>query len=262
MSETTLLDLFIASYYYLLPLKQIGDLAMDEKERASKILAVLIKEFGAPELSSSVRDPFKALIRTILSQATNDRNRDRAYANLTKKYKIDPKELAEADIEEIQEAIRVGGLFRNKALKIKELSQTILECFHGSLDFVYSEALEKSRELLMSIPGVGPKTADVVLLFTANKPTVPVDTHINRVSRRLALAPMKSNYEGVRNALESLYTPNSYLTIHLLLISLGRKYCKARNPLHTPCPVNLLCPTAQREAVQPDLHQMHSARWQ
>jgi endonuclease-3 len=233
---------------------------MNEKERAAKILDVLIKEFGVPELSSSVREPFKTLIRTVLSQATNDRNRDRAYANLAKKYKIGPKELAEADIEEIQEAIRVGGLFRNKALKIKELSQTILERFHGSLDFVHSEPLEKSRELLMSIPGVGPKTADVVLLFTANKPTIPVDTHVNRVSRRLALAPIKSNYEDIRKALESLYTPRNYLTIHLLLISLGRKYCRARNPLHTPCPVNSLCPTAQKETLQPNLHRMHGSR--
>ena len=153
----------------------------------------------------------------------------------------------------------MGGLFRNKALKIKELSQTILERFHGSLDFVYSEPLEKNRELLMGIPGVGPKTADVVLLFAANKPTLPVDTHVNRVSRRLALAPVKSNYEGVRNSLESLYAPSSYLTIHLLLISLGRRYCRARNPLHPHCPANSLCPTAQMEAVQPDLHRMHGS---
>lgn len=121
---------------------------MDEKERAEKILNVLIKEFGVPEVPSSVREPFQTLIRTVLSQATNDRNRDRAYANLAKKYKINPEELAEADVEEIQEAIRVGGLFRNKALKIRELSQTILERFRGSLNFVYSEPLEKSRDLL------------------------------------------------------------------------------------------------------------------
>jgi len=230
---------------------------MREKERAQRMLQILGREFEVPELSDSRREPFQALIRTVLSQATNDRNRDRAYANLAKRFKIDPKALAFADRKEVEEAIRVGGLFRNKAWKIKELSKTVLKQFHGSLDFVFSEPLEKSRELLMSLPGVGPKTADVVLLFTAQKPTVPVDTHVNRVSKRLGLAPLKGSYEDVHRSLQALYKPSDYLPIHLLLINLGRKYCRARNPLHKPCPVNALCPTARKEAAQPDLHKLH-----
>jgi len=233
---------------------------MREKERAQKILLSLGKEFAIPEWVTSRREPFQTLIRTVLSQATNDRNRDRAFRNLAEKYKIDPQELADADLKEIQEAIRVGGLYRNKAKKIKELSRTVLKQFHGSLDFISYEPLEKSRELLMSVPGVGPKTADVVLLFSAGKPTVPVDTHVNRVSKRLDLAPLKSGYEDVRRSLEALYQPRDYLAIHLLLISLGRKYCRARNPLHEPCPVNALCPTARKEAAQPELHKLHGSR--
>ncbi len=233
---------------------------MNQKERAEQILNLLFNDFGIPQLPSSAREPFQTLIRTVLSQATNDKNRDRAYANLARKYRIDPEELAEADVEEIQEAIRVGGLFRSKAWKIKELSQTILKRFRGSLDFLHSLPLETSRDLLMSLPGVGPKTAAVVLLFTAKKPTLPVDTHVYRVSRRLALAPLRSSYEGVRSALESIYAPDCYLTLHLLLISLGRRYCRARNPLHESCPLNSVCPTAQKEALQPELHQMHGSR--
>jgi len=233
---------------------------LNEKQRAEKILQVLSREFGLPEWAGSKRDPFQTLIRTVLSQATNDRNRDRAYKNLTERYEISPKALSEARVAEIENAIRVGGLYRNKARKIKQLSQTVLERFSGSLDFIYSESLEKSRELLMTIPGVGPKTADVVLLFSAKKPTVPVDTHVNRVSRRLGLAPLKGGYENIRRALESLYQPNEYLAIHLLLISLGRGYCRARSPLHEPCPVNSLCPIPKREAEQPDLHRLHGSR--
>ena len=112
----------------------------------------------------------------------------------------------------------------------------------------------------MELPGVGPKTADVVLLFIAEKPTVPVDTHVNRVSRRLGLAPLKPSYEGIRGSLESLYQPSDYLAMHLLLISLGRKVCRARNPLHKLCPVRALCPTAKREKTQPDLHKLHGSR--
>ena len=233
---------------------------MRENERAHKILQILSKEFGVPEISSSRLEPFQTLVKTVLSQATNDRNRDRAYANLAKKCKIDPEALANADVKELEEAIRVGGLYRNKARKIKGLSETVCTQFHGSLDFIFSEPLEKSRELLMSIPGVGPKTADVVLLFSAKKPTMPVDTHVNRVSRRLGLAPLKASYEDIRRSLESLYQPRDYLAVHLLLISLGRKFCKARSPLHKPCPVNILCPTAKKEMHKPDLHKLHGSR--
>jgi len=233
---------------------------MDERERANKILQILRNKFNFPEWAGSKRAPFQTLIRTLLSQATNDRNRDRAYKNLSEKYEINPKTLATADVKEIEKAIRVGGLYRNKSRKIKELSKVVLERFNGSLDFVYSDPIEKARSKLMSIPGVGPKTADVVLLFSAKKPTVPIDTHVNRVSRRLRLAPLKGNYEDVRKSLESFYAPEDYLSAHLLLISLGRTYCKARNPMHKLCPVSFLCPTAQLEEKQPDLHCLHSSR--
>ena len=233
---------------------------MREKERAQRILQVLGKEFGIPEVSGSRWEPFQTLIRTVLSQATSDRNRDRAYANLAGKYRINPLELADAGVKEIEEAIRVGGLYRNKARKIKELSKIILRQFHGSLDFIFSEPIEKSREQLMSIPGVGLKTADVVLLFSAEKPIVPIDTHVNRVSKRLDLAPLKGGYEDVRQSLEALYKPSDYLAIHLLFISLGRRYCRARTPLHRLCPVNVFCPTVKKEENQPDLHKLHGSR--
>lgn len=233
---------------------------MDERERANKILQILRNKFNLPEWTASKREPFQTLITTVLSQATNDRNRDRAYKNLSEKYEINPKTLAAADVKEIEKAIQVGGLYRNKSRKIKELSAIVLERFNGSLDFVYSDPLEEARSKLMGIPGVGPKTADVVLLFSAKKPTVPIDTHVNRVSRRLGLAPLKGDYENVRNSLESFYAPEDYLPVHLLLINLGRTYCKARNPMHKPCPVNSLCPTAQLEEKQPDLHRHHGSR--
>jgi len=231
-----------------------------ERERAQRILQIFSEEFGLPEWTVSRRDVFQALIRTVLSQATNDRNRDRAYKNLSKKYEIIPKALAKAKVRDVEEAIRVGGLFRNKARTIVALAKDVLERFKGSLDFVYSEPLDKARSMLMSIPGVGPKTADVVLLFVAKKATLPVDTHVHRVSRRLDLAPLNGDYEEIRGSLESLYAPKDYLAIHLLLISLGRKYCRARNPLHNSCPVRLLCPVPKREARQPNLHKLHGSR--
>jgi endonuclease-3 len=237
---------------------------MDERERANQILKILQAEYTLPKnvLSRfhSRRTVFETLIRTVLSQATNDRNRDRAYKNLSAKFAITPKALANANVNEIAKAIRVGGLYRNKSRKIKELSKFVLEHFHGSFDFVFSGSLPRARARLMSIPGVGPKTADVVLLFSAGKHTFPVDTHVFRVSRRLKLAPLNGGYEDVRGSLESLYAPEDYLPAHLLLISLGRTSCRARNPMHKSCQVRSLCPMARLEEQQPELHKLHGSR--
>jgi endonuclease-3 len=233
---------------------------MDEKEKADQILCILKDKFDIPEFASSVREPFSTLIRTVLSQASNDRNRDRAFENLSKRYPITPQTLANADVKEIEKAIQVGGLYRSKSRKIKDLSNMVLKRLNGSLDFIYSKPLKEARGLLMSMPGVGPKTADVILLFSAKRAVVPIDTHVHRVSRRLGLAPIKGDYEKIRSSLESLYPPTEYLAIHLLLISLGRTYCKARNPLHKSCPINLFCPTMQLETLQPYLHHKHGSK--
>ena len=213
------------------------------KSRAKEILHTLQDNFSIPRWARSTRDPFKTLIITVLSQATAYKNTARAFENLSERFSITPEGLAKAGVEEIENAIRVGGLYRNKSRVIKAISRVILERFNGSLDFIYSLPLEEARKILLSIPGVGPKTADVVLLFCAGKPTIPIDTHVNRVSKRLGLVPPKDDYEGVRQALEALYSPENYLPVHLLFISLGRKYCRARKPLCEPCPVNRLCPS-------------------
>ena len=217
------------------------------EDRALEILRVLRNNFSIQRVTDSSRSPFKTLIRTVLSQNTADINTARAFENLSRSFPITPEALAEADVKEIERAIMVAGLYRNKSRVIKNVSCMILEQFGGSLDFIYSLPLEKTRKILLCIPGIGPKTADVVLLFCAGKPTLPVDTHVNRVSKRLGLAPLNVDYEGIRRALQSLYPPEEYLPLHLLLISLGRKYCKARKPLCSPCPVNTLCPSKSTE---------------
>jgi endonuclease-3 len=220
------------------------------KDKAKEILNILHGNFSVPPWTSSTRTPFQTLIITVLSQATADKNTARAFENLSRKFSITPEALANAGVEEIENAIRVGGLYRNKSRVIKAISREVLEKFNGSLDFIHSLPLEEARKILLNIPGVGPKTADVVLLFCAGKPTIPVDTHVNRVSKRLGLVSPKDDYEGVRRTLEALYSPEDYLPVHLLLIALGRKYCKARKPLCEPCPVNALCPSRGVEGHQ------------
>ena len=209
--------------------------------QAEKILLTLRDAFTLPEWVTSDKDSFKTLITTIISQNTADRNTARAIENLSKQYPITLEALANAETSRIEESLKVAGLYRNKSKTIKKVSKIILEEFHGDLDSVLSLPFEDARKTLLQLPGVGPKTADVVLLFCASKPTIPVDTHVNRVSKRLGLALTDGDYEAVRKSLQSLYSPNDYLAIHVLLITLGRKYCKAGKPLCRECPVNKLC---------------------
>jgi endonuclease-3 len=185
---------------------------------------------------------------TVISQNTADANTRRAFENLRKKFPITPKALARARVEEIEDCLRTAGLYRNKSKVIRNISRIVNQRFDGSLDFVYFMPMDEARKTLMEFPGVGPKTADVVLLFCASKPTVPVDTHVFRVSKKLGFADANTDYEGIRMSLQTLFSPEDYLAVHLLLISLGRKYCKARNTLCWTCPVANFCPSRKKSS--------------
>jgi endonuclease-3 len=134
-------------------------------------------------------DPYETLIITIISQNTADTNTARAFQNLSQNFKITPQTLANAPLKDIERCLHVGGLYRSKAKTIQTTSKIILEKFGGSLNPILSLPTEQARRTLTEMPGVGPKTADVVLLFAAGRPTIPVDTHVNRVSKRLGWAP-------------------------------------------------------------------------
>jgi endonuclease-3 len=218
--------------------------------KAYKILARLQKAFVNPEWVKSKRDSFKTLIVTIISQNTADRNKARAFENLSKQFGITPEVLANADTAKIEQCLKTAGLYRNKAKTIKQVSRRILEELNGELDQILSLPLEEARNRLMEFPGIGPKTADAVLLFSAKRRTIPVDTHVDRVAKRLGLAPLNSDYDAVRESLQSLYDPKDYLAVHVLLIAHGRKYCKARKPLCKDCPVCVSCPSRQASCDQ------------
>jgi endonuclease-3 len=210
---------------------------------AETILRILRQTFTMPRWTNSTADPFKTLIVTIISQNTNDKNTEKAFENLSNKFRITPETLSKAETGQIEECLKSAGLYRNKAKAIRQVSKIVLERYHSDLTQVLSMPFEEAREELLQLPGVGPKTADVVLLFCAGKPTVPVDTHVNRVSKRLGLSSKEADYECVREPLQSLYNPKDYLAVHLLLILHGRRYCRARAPLCNECPLCNLCPS-------------------
>jgi endonuclease-3 len=213
------------------------------EQRATIVLRILRQEFTLPKWVKQQRDPFETMVTTVLSQNTADKNTARAFEALSKRFEITPEALAKAELGDIENAIKVSGLYKSKAKTIRQAAITVLEKYHGTLKPILSLSLEEARKTLIQFPGVGPKTADVILLFSASQPTIPIDTHVNRVAKRLEFAPANGDYETVRESLQALYTPSQYLSVHLLLIAHGRRYCKARKPLCNECPVNACCPS-------------------
>jgi len=196
---------------------------------------------------------FETLIWTILSQNTNDLNSSRAMQRLENRFEITPEALSRAPIDELIECIRPAGLYRVKAPRIKQVSSIILDQFGGDLDSVLKRGATEARSIMTELPGVGYKTADIVLAFVAGHPTIPVDTHVTRVSKRLGVVRKNARYEEIRLALERLVPANRRVGMHLSLIRFGREICKAPKPLCQKCLVNRTCPssTTRRRRMRP-----------
>jgi endonuclease-3 len=206
-----------------------------------KILEILRREFGS--MGYKAEDPFELLVGAILSQHTSDVNSWKAYLNLKKAIgKITPKKLMEISEKELSKHIWSAGLSKIKTRRLKLLSEKILKNFNGSLRVILRKPLREARQSLLALPGVGPKTVDVVLAFSAGMPVVPVDTHLFTIARRLKISN-SNKYEDVRAAYERLIPENLRAEGHLLLLNLGKKYCSARNPKCFSCPIRSLCPS-------------------
>jgi endonuclease-3 len=142
---------------------------------------------------------------TIISQSTNERNTTKAFENLSNKFLVTTETLAKAEIKEIKESLETAGLYRRKSTLIKQVSEIIREKYASDLTYTLSLSLEQARTELLRLPSVGPKTADVVLLFAAKKPTMPVGAHVRQSVKRLDLAHESRNYEGIRVNLQYLF---------------------------------------------------------
>ena len=200
------------------------------------------RNFAALYVFRSSNDIFKALVVTILTQNTNDKNALRAYENLVKAVgDITPERLLSIGEEALANAIKPAGMHRVRARKILELSRVILEKYGGDLTWIKDAPLEEARRALLELPGVGEKTADVILV-NLGKPTFPVDTHITRISLRLGIARSRS-YREIQRAWMNILTPDPgrYLEVHLKLIQFGRDVCRARNPRCDVCGFKDVC---------------------
>ena len=190
------------------------------------------------------RDPVEELVLTVLSQNTSDVNRDRAFAALRGRFPTWDA-LAAADASDVADAIRPGGLSQIKAPRILAILREIRDR-DGSLDLAWMRDAsdEDVAAYLVSLPGVGPKTAACVLAFSLERPVIPVDTHVFRVAGRLGWIPPKANADQAHELLAALVPPKLRVSMHVGLIRLGREICKAGRPRCEDCPLNDLCPTA------------------
>ncbi|WP_407416260.1 endonuclease III [Methanobrevibacter sp.] len=176
-------------------------------------------------------DPYKVLVRTILSQRTRDENTDQATNNLFSKYK-DIYEVVEAPTEDVQELIKPAGFYRVKAGRIQEVSQILIDQYGGEVP----DTLEE----LVKLPGVGRKTANCVLVFAFELPAIPVDTHVHRISNRMGLVNTK-NPDETEIELSKIAPKELWIKLNDLMVQFGQNICKPTSPQCEMCPVNYLC---------------------
>jgi endonuclease III len=211
--------------------------------------------YGVP-LAKPHGHPIAELILTVLSQSTNDRNRDVAYLALRERFPT-WEDARDAPVDEVEEAIRPGGISKVKSARIKSILAAITETAPAhaqtlgialdhplSLDWLASQPVPEAQRYLTSLPGVGRKTAACVLLFALGMRDVPVDTHVSRVGTRLGLFRPGAQFEEMHDEMLEITPPGEELELHLNLLRHGRRTCYARRPACADCALQRMCPSA------------------
>jgi endonuclease-3 len=218
-------------------------------QRGQAVYQRLLEAYGLPNWGNPL-PPLDELVSTILSQNTNDRNRDVAFQRLRARFPT-WEAVRDAPVEQVVEAVRPAGLANQKGPRIQQVLRQI-SAEHGALDLEFLRAwpAEEALAWLTRFNGVGPKTASIVLVFSLGKPAFPVDTHIYRVSGRIGLRPEKISVEQAHTYLSGVFRPEQYGPGHMNLILLGRRACHARKPDCASCPVQDLCKYFQGQKTE------------
>jgi endonuclease III len=193
------------------------------------------------------RDPVGELVKTVLSQHTNDRNRDVSYAALLERFPT-WEEVRDAPLDELEEAIRPGGLARQKAPRIQACLERLGD--PPDLDWTETAPREESLEFLLDLPGIGRKTAACVLIFTWGIPEIPVDVHVHRVGGRLGLFPAKASFEKAHDEMLAIVPPEDAYEFHMNLIRHGRQVCRPK-PRCGECALRRMCPWYRENRAAP-----------
>lgn len=216
--------------------KESADELAEKRRQFKFITQNLEATYGVPR-NDSHEDPLDELINTILSQSTTNINSHRAFASLKARFP-DWEQARRARPASIAAAIKSGGLANVKSVVIKNILNDILTR-RGNLDlsFLKTVSIDEARHFLLSLKGIGPKTAACVLLFCCKRAVFPMDTHIFRILRRMGLLPEKVGDESAHQMIEKLIPPKKHYSLHINLIFHGRRICHPRNPKCNQCPL-------------------------
>jgi len=211
------------------------------RDKMKRVVAHLVRAYG-PRPWKCWGKGVSVLVETILSQNTSNANSQAGYRQLRRRFKT-WNQVAGAAVEEVERHIRVSGLSRIKAPRIQTILRQI-KSERGTIDLQFLNDLDEqpAYEYLMNFSGIGPKTANCVLIFAFGKPVFPVDTHIHRIAKRLALIPQNASAEKAHELLKPMIAPIDRYATHILLIEHGRKVCKAINPRCGECVLLAMCP--------------------
>lgn len=202
---------------------------LTKEEKVIKIVDELNDLFKIREFEN--KDPYKVLVRTILSQRTRDENTDQATKNLFSKYK-DIYEVVDAPTEDVEKLIKCSGFYRVKAARIKEVSRILIDQYGG-------EVPDNLKELV-ALPGVGRKTANCVLVYAFELPAIPVDTHVHRISNRIGLVDTKTP-EQTEVELAKVAPKELWIKLNDLMVQFGQNICKPMSPQCEICPISDIC---------------------
>ncbi len=210
------------------------------KAKYTAIAEALTQVYGELDWSRN-QDGMDELVSCILSQSTNDTNRDRAFARLKSNYES-WEAVRISDLDELVEVIRPAGLANQKAPRIQDVLATIYQTTgEYSIDFLDQMSIDDAKDWLVSLKGIGPKTAAIVLCFAYGRPAFPVDTHIYRVSKRIGFLPEKLSANDAHPVMEAMVPATDYYQFHIQLIQHGRDTCHARKPSCELCCISAHC---------------------
>jgi endonuclease-3 len=210
------------------------------RRQYAQVAEILEDVYGYPTWRPHL-SPVDELVSTILSQNTNDTNRDKAFDSLTRRY-ASWDAVRDAPAADVIEAIRSAGLSNQKWPRIQAALRYLTETQgHITLDFLADMDVAQAKAWLTGINGIGPKTAAIILLFAFGKPAFPVDTHVHRVTQRLGLIGPQTSAEQAHEELEKIIPPEQFLAAHLNIIRHGREVCHARHPNCEECPLTVYC---------------------
>jgi endonuclease-3 len=207
------------------------------------VLERLGERYEHPTWAGPRVDTLSELVLTILSQNTADINSFRAFTALRARYATWPEVLA-APTDELEEVLRPGGLAPTKSRRIQAVLAEVHDATNGGWDLSFLDEwpLDKARAWLTDLPGIGRKTAAIVLLFGFGRPALPVDTHVHRVALRLGLIPPGTDVERAHDLLEAALRPEEMFAFLVELIRHGRDTCRALRPICGLCPLTDVCP--------------------